>query len=78
MRDNTDVNSVLVVNNHSIFPDASDSKYFYYSAFAQRRIVLESWDYTRQAAANEVASLDAAHTPFPRRLSPSRTFYSTR
>jgi hypothetical protein len=68
VRKNTDVDSVLVVNNHSIFPDTSDSKYFYYSAFAQRRIVLESWDYTRQAAANEVASLNAAHTPFPRRL----------
>lgn len=68
VRNNTDVNSILVVNNHSIYPDTTDSKYFYYSAFAQRRVVLESWDYTRQAAANEVPSLDAAHTPFPRRL----------
>jgi hypothetical protein len=68
IRNNTDVNDVLVVNNHSIYRGGLDSKYFYYSAFAQRRVVLESWDYTRQAAATKLLSLDAAHTPFPRRL----------
>jgi hypothetical protein len=68
IRNNTDVNQVLVVNNHSIYRDGRDSKYFYYSAFAQRRVVLESWDYTKQAAATELLSLDAAHTPFPHRL----------
>lgn len=75
VRDNTDVNSVLVVNNHSIYRDGRDSKYFYYSAFAQRRVVLESWDYTRQAAASNLLSLDAAHTPFPRRLELSQAVF---
>jgi hypothetical protein len=75
VRNNTDVNSVLVVNNHSIYRDGRDSKYFYYSAFAQRRVVLESWDYTRQAAASNLLSLDAAHTPFPRRLELSQAVF---
>jgi len=68
IRSNSDPNAVLVVNNHSLRPDEATSKYFYYSAFAQRRVVLESWDYTAQTAARGVFSLDAAHSPFPRRL----------
>jgi hypothetical protein len=68
IRDDTDPDAVLAVNNHSAYLDNRDSKFFYYSAFAERRIVLESWDYTRQTVARGVFSLDAAHTPFPRRL----------
>jgi hypothetical protein len=77
IRDNTDPNAVLVVNNHSIYPDNRDSKYFYYSAFAQRRVVLESWDYTPQTVDRGVFSLDAAHTPFPRRLRLSNAVFRT-
>jgi hypothetical protein len=77
IRDNTDSNAVLVVNNHSLHPDNRDSKYFYYSAFAERRVVLESWDYTPQTAAQGKFFLDAAHTPFPRRLSLSDAAFRT-
>jgi hypothetical protein len=68
IRKNTRTSDILAVNNHSLYPDNRDSKYFYYSAFAERRVVLESWDYTAQAAASGLFSLDAAHTPFFRRL----------
>jgi hypothetical protein len=68
VRDNTPSDAVLVVNNHSLYPDRSDSKYFYYSAFAERRVVLESWDYTPQTAARGVFSLPEVLSPFPRRL----------
>jgi hypothetical protein len=68
IRENTRTSDVLAVNNHSLYPDNHDSKYFYYSAFAERRVVLESWDYTAQAAASGLFSLDTAHTPFFRRL----------
>jgi hypothetical protein len=68
IRENTETNAVLAVNNHSLYPDNRDSKYFYYSAFAQRRVVLESWDYTAQTTALGLFSLDAAHTPFFRQL----------
>jgi hypothetical protein len=68
IRDNTPTNAVLVVNNHSIHPSGSDSKYFYYTAFAQRRVVLESWDYTEAAVKRHVFSIDRAHSPYPERL----------
>jgi hypothetical protein len=68
LRENTDPDDVLAVNNHSLHPDNSDSKYFYYSAFAQRRVALESWDYTAQAVATGLFSVDSNHTPFFRRL----------
>jgi hypothetical protein len=77
VRENTDQGSVLVVNNHSLRPDGTDSKYFYYSAFSQRRVVLESWDYTAQTAALGVFSLAEAETPFPRRLRLSRAVFAT-
>jgi hypothetical protein len=37
---------VLAVSNHLIGPPPAMSLYFYYSAFAERRIFLESWYYT--------------------------------
>ncbi len=75
IRNNTDEDAVLVVNNHSLYPDNHDSKYFYYSAFAQRRVVLESWDYTAQAAASGLFSLDASRTPFVHRLTLSNLVF---
>lgn len=75
VRDNTPTNAVLVVNNHSIRSDRSDSKYFYYSALAERRVVLESWDYTPQTAARGVFSLPDVLSPFPRRLHLSKAIY---
>jgi hypothetical protein len=75
VRNNTDSDAVLVVNNHSLYPDGRDSKYFYYSAFAQRRIVLESWDYTPQAVARHLFSIPVTETPFPRRLALSNRVF---
>jgi len=76
VRDNTPSDAVLVVNNHSLYPDRSDSKYFYYSAFAERRVVLESWDYTPQTAARGVFSLPEVLSPFPRRLRLSNALFA--
>lgn len=75
VRENTATDTVLVVNNHSVRPDRSDSKYFYYSALAERRVVLESWDYTPQAAASGVFALPEVLSPFPRRLRLSKAIY---
>ena len=77
IREHTPTNAVLAVNNHSLHFDNRDSKYFYYSAFAQRRVVLESWDYTAQAAASGLFSLDTAHTPFLHRLTLSDLAFGT-
>jgi hypothetical protein len=68
IRSNTPTDAVLVVNNHSVHPDGRDSKYFYYSAFAERHVVLESWDYTEQTTRQGYFSLPAERTPFPERL----------
>lgn len=75
IRENTGTDDVLVVNNYSLQPDERDSKYFYYSAFAERRVVLESWDYTEQTAATGRFSLPAEQTPFPRRLALSSAVF---
>src|SRR4051812_2071499 len=68
IRERTPTNAVLAVNNHSLHPDGRDSKYFYYSAFAERRVELESWDYSVQTISKGYFSLPVAQSPFPYRL----------
>jgi hypothetical protein len=75
VRQHTSPNAVLVVNNHSLYPDVRDSKYFYYSAFAQRRVVLESWDYSEPTIKKGNFSLPGWESPFPRRLALSRAVF---
>lgn len=43
VRGHTDSCAVLAVNNHYAGPRGSLPVYFYYSAFAERRVFLESW-----------------------------------
>jgi hypothetical protein len=45
VRDHTSDCTVLAVNNHSLKAHIVDSRYFYYSAFAERPVFLESWEY---------------------------------
>jgi len=75
IRRNTRPSDVLVVNNHSLHPDGSDSKYFYYSALAERRVVLESWDYTDRTAGRGYFSLPEQLSPYPRRLALSEAVF---
>jgi hypothetical protein len=60
VRDHTKPCDVLAVNNHYVSASMRDSRYFYYSAFTERRVFLESWDYTQ----NE----DSGRQPFAARL----------
>lgn len=46
VRDHTTDCDVLAVSNHFTSAQATSSVYFYYSAFTERRIFLESWFYT--------------------------------
>jgi hypothetical protein len=46
VRDHTEKDSVIAVNNHSLDAAGQHSVYFYYTAFAERRAFLESWQYT--------------------------------
>jgi hypothetical protein len=66
-RDHTHASDVLAVNNH--FRDAAggDSRYFYYSAFSQRRVFLESWLYTARTASIGYEKVVGGVQPFPLR-----------
>jgi hypothetical protein len=75
IRDHTSPDAVLVVNNHSLYPDGHNSKYFYYSAFAERRIVVESWDYTQRAVKEGDFSRALTDSPFPKRLKLSNAVF---
>jgi hypothetical protein len=50
VRRHTTACDVLAVNNHLFSPGTDKSIYFYYSAFTERRIFLESWYYTPNGA----------------------------
>ncbi len=64
--DHTPTSAVIAVNNHQLGGDNGGSRYLYYSALAERRVFLESWQYTPQGAEYSVRG-DAA-SPFPRML----------
>jgi hypothetical protein len=65
VRDHTPQSAVLAVNNHGLGSNGG-SRYVYYSAFAERRVLLESWQYTPQGAEYVAANRNAS--PFPRLL----------
>jgi hypothetical protein len=56
--------AVLAVNNHYLSVSDGDSRYFYYSAFAERRVFLERWPIRRAGRANR--------SPTPARLTAAR------
>jgi len=68
VRDNTDESAVLAVNNHLRSPPTRQSLYFYYSALGERRVFVESWDYTDEAVAIGVDNVRAGRQPFPERV----------
>ena len=68
VRDNTPTGAVLAVSNHYRDEPARDSRFFYYSALAERRVFLESWGYTDRALAMSQEQVRAGRVPYPRRL----------
>jgi hypothetical protein len=68
LREHSPTDAVIAVNNASI-TETGDWRYFYYSAFAERRVFLEGWMYSDRT--HEVgyaqAALGQVH-PFPERL----------
>jgi hypothetical protein len=59
VRNHTAPSEILAVNTHRLDPSEIDSRYFYYSAFTERRVFLESWIYTLGGAGSS--------QPFPER-----------
>jgi hypothetical protein len=62
LREHTPPSAVIAVNNHES-DDEGDSNYFYYSAFSERRVFLESWEETPQGY--EYLLLGRPGSPFP-------------
>jgi hypothetical protein len=65
LREHTPPGATIAVNNHWS-DDEGDSNYFYYSAFSERRVFLESWEETPQGY--EYLELGRSGSPFPRLL----------
>lgn len=65
VRDHTSPSAVIAVNNHELGGDGG-SNYYYYSAFTERRVFLESWEETPQGY--RYLSLGRSGSPFPRLL----------
>jgi len=51
IRDHTPETSVLAVNNQYLEPSRTGPGYFYFTAFAQRRVYLEGWGYAFKTTA---------------------------
>lgn len=73
VRAHTPADSVLAVNNHYVAADAP--RYLYYSAFAERRVFLESWWYTMPALALGTPRLLKGAQPFPARWELNRRVF---
>lgn len=64
-RRHADADTALAVNNHYIDPTVNDSRSFYCSAFAERRVFLESWNFTVEGNRLAPEALHAGVKPFP-------------
>jgi hypothetical protein len=65
LRHHTQPSAVIAVNNHDLGGNGG-SRYVYYSAFGERQVFLESWQYTPQGA--RYVSLGRTASPFPHLL----------
>jgi len=69
VRDHSDPNAVLAVNNPYIFTNDTGPYNFDYSALAERRVFLEGWAYNERALALGYHKVvDEGVQPFPRRF----------
>jgi hypothetical protein len=76
VRDHTGDDAVLAVNNHLRSPAEGSSVYFYYSALAERRVFIESWEYTDKVLAVGLVASRAGRHPFAKRLAFNDSTYA--
>jgi hypothetical protein len=76
VRDNTAEDAVLAVNNHIRRPADGDSRYFYYSALAERRIFVESWEYADAVFGISLEDVRAGRHPFAKRVALNDDVYT--
>lgn len=68
IRANTDEDAVLAVNNHWADTARTHPLFDYYSAFAERRVYLQSWLYSQASLEMGYARVKRGALPFPERL----------
>jgi hypothetical protein len=68
VRAHTSYDAVIAVNNHYVNAETNQARYLYYSAFAERRVFLESWWYSARALALGTPAILKGAQPFPKRF----------
>lgn len=68
IRENTEEDALLAVNNHYADPAETRSVFAYYSGLAERRVFLESWLYSPGSLALGYRRVQAGVVPYPEML----------
>ncbi len=76
VRNNTGEEAVLAVNNHIRRPSEGESRYFYYSGLAERRVFIESWEYADPVVNLDIAAVRAGRHPLAGRVALNDAVYA--
>lgn len=68
LRDNSSVDTVFAVNNHWTDPIRIDGKYYYYTAFSERRVFVEAYDSIRYGIITGLATAAGVNFAYRQRL----------
>jgi len=60
LRDHTSIDTVFAVNNHWLDAARENGKYFYYTAFSERQVLIEAYDSIRYGVTPGLATATAA------------------
>ncbi len=65
LRDNTSTNTLVAVNNHFRDRGHADARMFVYSAFSERRFLVETWAWTPESLSLQARTGIDSPNPFP-------------
>jgi hypothetical protein len=68
VRDHSSVDAVFAVSNHWIYPGQWNGKYYYYSAFSERRVFIEAYDSIRYGITTGLATAAGVNFAYRQRL----------
>jgi hypothetical protein len=68
VRDHSSVDAVFAVSNHWIDPAQTNGKYYYYSAFSERRVFIEAYDSIRYGITTGLATAAGVNFAYRQRL----------
>jgi hypothetical protein len=68
LQDHSSVDTVFAVNNHWVDPARTDGKYYYYTAFSERRVFVEAYDSIRYGITTGLATPAGVNFAYRQRL----------